>query len=503
MKFNLRYLSSTSACFELANTAPYYAPAPYDVMLDGVSSGKRTANVFSLFGLKPDTAYTVGIEGSEFLLSFTTRPESACLNAADFECLQTALDACPRYGRVFVPRGTYRTGPLLLHSHMTLELTKGAVLLAETDPARFPVWPGEVQRGQGGMLQISSWEGEPRACYQSFLSAHHKRDINIVGEGTLDGDAQNGVWWIEPKKQPIGRPRMLFLNDCERVAMHGVTVRNAPSWNLHPFFSRELGFYDLKIEAPADSPNTDGCNPESCDGVDILGVRFSVGDDAVAIKSGKLYMGAAYKTPSQRIRVRNCLMESAHGGVTLGSEIAGGVRELDIRQCVFDGADRGLRVKTRRGRGENCVIDSVTFSNIVMKNVKTPLVINMYYDRDPGGICEYVWSREALPVDARTPHLGRFRFKDITCTGCEYAAGYFDGLPERPIAEVTLENVSFTINPDANAGYPAMMTHIEPHCKRGLIFRNVTNVILKNVTLIGAPGETLELENVESVEGDV
>lgn len=504
MKFSIRFVSSTSACFELENTTPYHAPDSFSVTLDGVAEEKRrSTNVFSLFGLTPGTTYTVGTDRGAFTLSFTTRTESACLNAADFDCLQTALDACPRHGRVLVPAGTHRTGPLLFHSHTTLELAAGAVLLAETDPAAFPIWPGELPGGPDGtMLQISSWEGEPRPCHQSFLSAHHKRDITIIGEGILDGNAQNATWWVEPKKQPIGRPRMLFLNDCERVNLHGVTVRNSPSWNLHPFFSRDVGFYDLTVQAPADSPNTDGCNPESCDNVDILGVRFSVGDDAVAIKSGKLYMGATYKTPSSRVRVRNCLMEFAHGGVTLGSEIAGGVRDLAICQCLFDHTDRGLRVKTRRGRGENCVVDGVTFSNILMKDVLTPLVINMYYDCDPDGVCEYVWSRDALPVDERTPRLGRFHFKDITCTGCAYAAGYFDGLPEQPIAGVMLENVSFTVNPNAGAGYPAMMTHIEPHQGRGLIFRNVDSVVLKNVTLSGAVGDALTLENVGSVEGD-
>jgi polygalacturonase len=194
-------------------------------------------------------------------------------------------------------------------------------------------------------------------------------------------------------------------------------------------------------------------------------------------------------------------MERAHGGVVLGSEMGGGIRELEISRCLFRNTDRGLRVKTRRGRGENCVVDGVSFSDIVMENVLTPFVINMYYDRDPDGVSEYVWSRDALPVDERTPSLGRFSFKNIACTGCEYAAGYFDGLPERPIAGIELENVSIAVNPDAGAGCPAMMTHIEPHSKRGLIFRNVGKVVLKNVVLSGAEGEALALENVGSIEG--
>ncbi len=498
MKFALRFVSSTSACFELINDTAYYSPSVYSITLDGKPLYKNfNTNVFSLFGLKPGVSYVAGTAGGDFSLEFSTLSESACLDVCDFPSVQAALDACPPDGRVFVPAGIHRTGPLVLGSDTTLELAAGAVLLAETDPAKFPVWPGEIKCGpDGDVLQISSWEGEPRPCHQSIISAHRKHNIRIVGEGIIDGDAQNSEWWREPKKRSAGRPRMLFLNDCERVYMHGITVKNSPAWNLHPFFSRDLGFYDIAVEAPADSPNTDGCNPESCDDVKILGVRFSVGDDAVAIKSGKLYMGAKYKTPASRYSIRNCLMERAHGGVVIGSEIGGGVRELSVRQCFFSHTDRGLRVKTRRGRGKDSTVDGIIFENIVMENVLTPLVINMYYDRDPDGVCEYVWSREKLPVDDRTPYLGQFTFKNIVCENCEYAAGYFDGLPEQPIAGVTLENVSFSVSSAAGSGYPAMMTHIDPYTKRGLIFRNVNNVALNNVSINGHAGEAVSFENV-------
>ncbi len=500
MEFALKFTSPTSACFELMNDTAYYAPSSYTVTLDGRPLNKDfNTNVFSLFGLKPGTSYEVGIAGGDFSLKFSTLSETACFKASDFPSVQAAIEACPPKGRVLVPAGVYKIGPLVLGSEITLELAAGAVLLAKTDPADFPIWPGEVVCGPGGeLMQVSSWEGEPRPCYQSIISAHRKHDIRIVGEGIIDGDAQNSEWWNNPKKKPAGRPRMLFLNNCDRVYLHGVTVRNSPAWNLHPYFSRDLGFYNLTIEAPPDSPNTDGCNPESCDKVEILGVKFSVGDDAIGIKAGKLYMGAKYKTPASRYSIRNCLMERTHGGVVLGSEIGGGVRELSVRQCLFNRSDRGLRIKTRRGRGKDSVIDGIVFENIVMKNVLSPFVINMYYDRDPDGVCEYVWSRDKLPVDDRTPYLGKFSFKNITCENCEYVAGYFDGLPEQPIGGVELENVSFSVNPESGSGYPAMMTNIDLYSKRGLIFRNVDQVVLKNVSLTGYEGEAVALENVAS-----
>ena len=192
-------------------------------------------------------------------------------------------------------------------------------------------------------------------------------------------------------------------------------------------------------------------------------------------------------------------MEEGHGAITLGSEMAGGVVDLTVNRCVFNKTDRGLRIKTRRGRGKYAVIDGVEFSNIRMENVMTPLVMNMYYFCDPDGKTEYVWSKEALPVDDGTPYLGAFTFRDMVCTDCEWAAGYFYGLTEQPIGSVTIENVSFTFREDASSGTPAMMSFIDPECKRGLYFNCVKEVKLRNVTMEGQEGDPITALNVQEV----
>ena len=301
------------------------------------------------------------------------------------------------------------------------------------------------------------------------------------------------------KKRTIGRPKLVFLNQCENVTFHGILGRNSACWNFHPFFSQHIYFYDTAVEAPKDSPNTDGTDPESCDDVRYIGMRFSVGDDAIAIKAGKMYMGMKYKTPATNHLVRNCLMEYAHGAMVLGSEMSGGVKDLTVSQCFFKHTDRGLRIKTRRGRGKYAVIDGVEFSNIKMDNVMAPLVMNMYYFCDPDGHEEIVWSKEPHPVDDTTPYLGSFLFRDMDCTDCEWAAGYFYGLTERPIGSVTIENVNFTFKEDAESGRPAMMDYIDNECKRGLYFNCVEKVHLKNVTMSGQDGDKVITINVGEV----
>lgn len=510
MKFHTMYVSSVSACFELENTSPYYADEAFDVSVNGAPAlkGVRT-NVFSLFDLCPGTEYFVeiGVDG----VRFTTLTENGCINVRDFgavgdgstddtNALQNAINVCPKNGRVLVPAGTYYTRPLVLKSHMTLELKENAILLGDTCEEHYALLPGEIRDASAGKeIQISSWEGNPYPCRQSFISAHFAEDIAIVGQGVIDGNAVNSTWWNDVKTRKIGRPKLIFFNQCENICFHGILGRNSACWNFHPFFCKHVYFYNIAVEAPKDSPNTDGTDPESCDDVRYIGVRFSVGDDAIAIKSGKIYMGMKYQTPATNHLVRNCLMEYAHGAMVLGSEMSGGVKNLTVTQCYFKHTDRGLRIKTRRGRGKYAVIDGVEFSNIRMDNVMAPLVMNMYYFCDPDGHEEIVWSKEPHPVDDTTPYLGSFRFRDMECTDCEWAAGYFYGLTEQPIGSVAIENVTFTFKENAASGRPAMMDYIEDECKRGLYFNCVKKVFLKNVTMSGQNGERLITINVDEV----
>lgn len=507
-KFHVLFVTSVSACFELENNSVYQSDGTFDVFLNGerVLTDVQT-NVFSLFDLQPNTEYGVSI--GEEVVHFMTEKESACLLATAFGvaadgvtddtvAIQNAIDCCPKYGRVRFPAGKYCFTSLTLKSFITLELCQGAYLLADPVEAHYPILPGEItDPTTGEMVQVSSWEGNPFPCRKSILTAFGAEGIRIVGKGVIDGNAQNSTWWENVKSREIGRPKLCFFNKCEDIAIHGITGKNSPCWHFHPFFSENIRFLDMQVEAPRISPNTDGINPESCNNVQIVGVRFSVGDDAIAIKSGKIYMGMKYKTPARNHVIRNCYIEHAHGAVVLGSEMAGGIKELSVSQCLFVHTDRGLRIKTRRKRGKYAVVDGVVFSNIQMRNVKAPLVMNMYYNCDPDGNDKIVWSKEPHPVDDTTPYLGRFVFRDMECTDCEWAAGFFYGLPEQPIESVLIDNVSFTFKEDATSGYPALMSYTEKECRLGLYFRFTNQVRLQNVTMEGQVGPMLIAQDVK------
>ena len=351
----------------------------------------------------------------------------------------------------------------------------------------------------GEPVRTGTFEGLPRAMYAALICAEYVEDVALIGPGLVDGNAQNGEWWCTFRQDPVARPRLIFFNRCNGMTVHGLRAANAASWQLHPYYSEGVAYYDVEVSAPKDSPNTDALDPDSCDNVKIIGCRFSVGDDCIAIKSGKS-ADPAENRAATRHTIRNCLMAYGHGAVTLGSEASGGMRELTVSQCLFRQTDRGLRIKTRRGRGKDCDMDGIAFDNLRMEGVLTPIVINMWYNCvDPDGNSEYVQSRLPQPVDARTPHLGRFTFRNMDCVDTEVAACYIDGLPEMPIDAVTLENIRVTYAPDAHPGVPAMQRDAEKRCRLGLYFENVRRVTLRNVTVTGAAGEDVITRGVGEI----
>lgn len=509
-------VSPVSACFELKNDAPYYAPCAYTVSLNGVEQYHGDTNVFSVYSLRPDTEYTLTCafdDGTSAQVLFTTKAVTCGVNVKDFgavgdgaandtAAIQTAIHCLPVGGLLHFPAGTYLSGPIALKSHITLEFADGATLLGDPDRSHYPTIPGEIANIYGGdHLHFGAWEGNAVPMYQALICAEYAEDITIVGPGTVDGNAQNSDFWTHFKQFPTARPRLFFFNRCSDVTVHGVIAQNSASWQFHPYFSKNVGLYDIFIKAPKDSPNTDAIDPEACDYVNIIGCRFTVGDDCIAIKSGKIDIGRQFKQPADHHTVRNCLMAFGHGAVTLGSEIGAGVTNLSVSQCWFKGTDRGLRIKTRRGRGQDCVLNNILFENIRMEGVLTPVGINMWYNCcDPDRYSEYVWSREHLDVDERTPHLGKFTFRRLTCTDVQVAACYIDGLPEMPIDEVVFEDVSISYAEDAKPGKPIMKNFAREECRMGLYLDNVRRIRTRNVTVEGANGPKLIANHYEELD---
>lgn len=517
MDLKLIMKSARSAVIEIADGGTYYTKEKYRVLVNDEYVKTAETVITSVFNLKPETKYEIslikedGVQAGK--IKFTTEYEFVTLNVRDFgakgdgeqddtKFIQAAILSCPKDSRVLIPKGTYKITSLFLKSSINLEIAKGAELKADTERFAYPRFPGLIESyDETDEYNLGTWEGNPLPCFAGIITGIDVKNVLIYGEGTINGNASGENWWNNPKVM-VGafRPRMFFINHCEKITLMGVKFCNSPSWTLHPYFSNELKFYNMVVENPSDSPNTDGLDPESCRNVEIAGVRFSLGDDCIAVKSGKIYMGKKHKIPSENIHIRQCLMENGHGAVTIGSEMAGGVKNLTVEECLFRHTDRGLRIKTRRGRGEDAVLDKITFKNIDMDHVMTPFVVNSFYFCDPDGRTEYVQSREWMPVDDRTPYIKRLDFEDIHASNCHVAAAFFDGLPEQKIEEIIMKNISVSYAENPKCDVPAMSAGTAPCSLKGIFANNVKKLVLKNVTITGQKGEAVVLSGVDELE---
>lgn len=520
INMEVKHIISTarSATIEISDGGIYFTKQKYNIIVNGEPYGEAEQVITSIYELKPDTDYKVEIQCPDTKeivgsVDFKTKYEFVTLNVREFGAkgdgvqddttfIQVAIMACPKESRVLIPAGTYKITSLFLKSDLNLELAKGAELLAENDRFKYPIFPGLIESyDETDEYNLGTWEGNPLPMFTGIVTGIYADNIVLYGQGSINGNASKENWWYNEKVM-VGafRPRTLFLSHCSHVVVQGLKLHDSPAWTIHPYFSNHLKFYNLIVENPSDSPNTDGLDPESCKDVRIEGIRFSLGDDCIAVKSGKIYMGKKYKTPSEDMVIRQCLMENGHGAVTVGSEMAGGVKNMVVEECLFRHTDRGLRIKTRRGRGRDAVIDGIVFRNLKMDHVMTPLVVNCFYFCDPDGRTEYVQSRESYPVDERTPSIKKMDFEKMECTNCHVAAAFFDGLPEEKIEEIHMEDILFTYAENPKSGVPAMSNGVEECTKRGIFASNVKRLILKNVSVTGQDGDAVELHGVDRIE---
>jgi len=206
--------------------------------------------------------------------------------------------------------------------------------------------------------------------------------------------------------------------------------------------------------------------------VQILNSRIDVGDDCVTLKSGKDEAGRRVARPDENITITNCVMLKGHGGVTIGSEMSGGVRNVVVSNCVFQGTDVGIRVKSQRGRGG--IVEGFVVSNVVMQDVLSAFTLTSFYSGTdkPGDL---------FPVGEGTPRLRDFRFSNITARGSK-TAGQITGLKEMPI-----ENITFT--------------GVRIQAETGMKITNAKDVTFQDVVIETAKGDAVSV--VDSVGIDL
>jgi len=338
----------------------------------------------------------------------------------DTLALQRAIDHCAKAGggTVHLAPGTYLSAPLDLKSHVHLQLDKGATLLGSSDMADYP------------LREDAKWR------LVSLIHADHAVDIALTGEGTINGSGQ--VWWDRQRARKKGdpeapRPLLIDLTNSKQILIEGITIQNSPQYNVTAFWCDGLIVRNVTILNPGHTaPNTDGIDPVSTSHVLIEHTTIDTGDDNVAIKSGLVERGDP-NIPSTDITIRDCIFRNGHG-LSIGSETAGGVRNVTVERVHFDGTRQGIRIKSARGRGND--IGNFVYRDITMDNVETPIQITEYYTGK-------VKDDQGQPLTEHTPRFHDITIENLTATNAKFAMS-IEGLPESLIKNLVLTNVHIT-----------------------------------------------------------
>ena len=362
------------------------------------------------------------------------------------DAFRAAIGACHRAGggRVVVPPGDFVTGPIHLRTGVDLHVSEGATVRFRRDPAAYLP------------IVLTRWEGVELMGYSPLVYAFEQRDIAITGKGTLDGQADAEHWWPwkrngHPESQkpdrdrlfaqaeagvPVGervygaghylRPQFVEPYRCTNVLIEGVTITNAPMWVIHPVLSRNVIVRDVTVVSSG--PNNDGCDPESSTDVLIEDARFDTGDDCIAIKSGRNADGRRLRAPAERIVVRGCRMRAGHGGVTIGSEVSGGVRDVFVERTLMSSPDleRGIRFKTNAARGGT--IENVFVRDVEIGETGSAIDIDMLYEEGAAG--DFIPVVRNVVVDRLTVRKAKYAF-------------FIRGLESSPVREVTVRDSVF------------------------------------------------------------
>ncbi len=359
------------------------------------------------------------------------------------EAFRQAVAECASAGggRVVVPPGIFLTGPIHLRSGVNLHLARGATIRFTTNTAAYlPV-------------VFTRFECTEVMNFSPPLYALGQSNIAITGEGTLDG--QGAAWhrWLGQwnndvkrsvemgdKDVPVServfgeghklRPNFIQPVRCKNVLIEGVKIINSPMWTLNPVYCTNVTIRGVTVETRG--PNTDGCDPDSCTDVWIKDCTFSNGDDCIAVKSGRDHDGRRVNIPSENIVIQDCRFAAGHGGVTMGSETAGGIRNVFAERCHFDSPDldMAMRFKTNPARGG--YVEDIYIRDCTVKTAKFGIHMTLRYGS--GGRRDGDHPPVMRNIDIRNSIFGTLTKGPI------FVEGYS---PSNLITDVTIANCVF------------------------------------------------------------
>ncbi|HZY74528.1 MAG TPA: glycoside hydrolase family 28 protein [Edaphobacter sp.] len=363
-------------------------------------------------------------------------PDGTTVNT---RAIQSAIDKCASSktgGVIVVPKGIFLSGAIFLKQGVNLLVEKDGVLKGTTNIDDYP-------------LIQTRWEGTEQLWTSAFVNAESVSDLDISGEGTIDG---SGEEWVQknpyrraaaifgaespsmrstPPPVRRGRPRLLGIQNSKRVRIANLNLHNQAVWCLFILYSEDVLADGLRITAEHNIPSSDGIDIDSSKHVRVNNVYIDVNDDCISIKSGKDADGLRVNRPAEDIIIENSHFAYGHGGVAMGSETSGGIRNVEVRNCTVDSGNWApIRFKTQPSRGG--VVENITYRNIKLHETKQAFEFNLEWRMVP----------PIAPPAAVLPVVRNVKIIDVS--GDVESVGIIHGLAGSPIQGVTFKNCKIT-----------------------------------------------------------
>jgi polygalacturonase len=388
------------------------------------SAGRSFAATVDVSALEEITPALPVIPARTFrIVDFGAMGDGKTLNT---EAFKNAIAAVERSGggKLIVSKGVFVTGPFILCSNLDLHLEAGAVIQApDTFAARGLRDPASFR----SQAEIDAAVKTP----EPLIGGSHLHDVAITGPGAIDGSGAH--WWAwseraaraQPGRLVYPRPHLVVIDGCERLHVADVTLRNSSKFHLVPKNIADLTIERVKVRAPFNAPNTDAIDPGPVVNAVIRDCDIDTGDDDIVIKTG-----------GSRILIENCTIRHGHG-ISIGSNTHGGVRDMLVRHCTFEGTDNGIRIKSMRGAGGR--VENIRYTDLTMKNVANAIVLQLDYVDN---------NRPDFKGDPdRVPSIRNILIDHVTIEGSKNA-GRIVGLPESRIEGVTFEDMRIQAEKD-------------------------------------------------------
>jgi exo-poly-alpha-galacturonosidase len=368
--------------------------------------------------------------------------------------IQSAIDLCASQqgGTIVVPEGIFLSGAIFLKQGVNLQIEKDGVLKGTVNPDDYP-------------QVFTRWEGIEREWTSALVNAFNMTGVHLTGQGTIDG---SGDQWMKryprySKELQVGRPRLIAIQNCSDVVVSGLTIKNQACWGLFILYSRDVTAENLTIRAEHNIISSDGITIDSGERIRIKGCDIDVNDDCIAVKSGKDEDGRRVNRPSREIIIEKCRFRYGHGGVSMGSEMSGGINNVEIRDCIVEADNWApIRFKSQPSRGG--IVENITYRDIVLQDTRKAFEFNMEWRMRP-------------PVKPPSDPLPVVRNVNIiNVSGKVQSVGDMHGLKDSPIQNVNFKNCNIS-------------------AQKGFILENIKGLDLSGLNLKVEEGEAIIYKN--------